>query len=906
MHGPGRDRPAERVGVATRDVATSQTEERTPDVKPPARAQKVTPMLAQYLRVKQQVGDAILFFRLGDFYEMFFEDAERAAPLLDVTLTSRNKDDPNPIPMCGVPHHAALNYIGKLLQHGIKVAICDQVGDAASSPGLVERGLTRIITPGTVLDEDEGLANSEPGYLVALGRGAGEAIAIATVEASTGELRCCETEALALAREELARIAPREVLFPEGDEVLGELARGTEASVTARPAPAGAAAPDIGRTLERVLADPGPASTAPVAPATDALRRALEYLAETLRGGLDHLSPARVYTLGDHLMLDPRSRKNLAVVEGSQQTRHGSLWWAVDRTTTAMGARRLRDWLLYPLLDVHAIGERLDAIEALVEAPGLRSDLGERLRPVGDVERLVARLSLNRAGPRELVRLARALDAASAIHDLLAAETRPALIARIADAVSPPPGLAERITALLVESPPLTAGEGGAIRAGADDEVDRLRALTRDAQELIAALEARERAASGIASLKVRYQRVFGYFFEVTKANLGNVPAHFVRRQTIANGERYTTPELRDLEQQLTTADDRCRQRESALFTELLDGVRAHEPALVRLARELASLDALAGLATTAHEQGYVRPSLHRGNALVIRDGRHPVVERTSAQGCFVANDATLDEEAEQIIVLTGPNMAGKSTYLRQVALITLLAHAGSFVPAAEAQVPLTDRIWTRVGAADDLVAGDSTFMVEMKETAAILANLTPRTLVVLDEIGRGTSTYDGIAIAWAVAEYLHDVQPAPGARVKTLFATHFHELTALAETLPRVRNYSVAVREWKDDVLFLRRVVPGPASRSYGVSVARLAGVPDAVVKRARDILAGLEEGKSPAGTPPPAQRRRAAAAAQLDLFADRAQHLRRELAAIDVEKLTPLEALTRLHELTLLAREG
>ncbi|MBM4245980.1 MAG: DNA mismatch repair protein MutS [Deltaproteobacteria bacterium] len=865
----------------------------------------MTPMLAQYLRVKQQVGDAVLFFRLGDFYEMFFEDAERAAPLLDVTLTSRNKDDPNPIPMCGVPHHAALGYIGKLLAHGVKVAICDQVGEPSTSPGLIERGLTRIITPGTVLDEDEGLATSEPGYLAALGRGAGDAIAIATVEASTGELRCCETEVLALAREELARIGPREVLFPEGDEVLGELARDSQASVTARPVPASPAAPEIGRTLERVLGAAVAASRAGVAPGGGALRSALEYLAETLRGGLEHLSPAHVYTLGDHLMLDPRSRKNLAVVEGTAQTRHGSLWWAVDRTTTAMGARRLREWLLYPLLDLHQVGERLDAVEALVEAPGLRSDVAASLRPAGDVERLVARLSLGRAGPRELVRLSRTLERAAAIHGLLAREARPALLERIADGVAPPQGVAERIAALLVESPPLAASEGGTIREGADGEVDRLRALTRDAQGLIAALEARERAASGIGSLKVRYQRVFGYFFEVTKANLGSVPAHFVRRQTIANGERFTTPELRDLEQQLTTADERCRQREAALFADLLADVRTHEAALLRLARELANLDALAGLATTAHEQGYVRPSLHRGRALVIRDGRHPVVERTSAQGCFVANDATLDEEGEQVVVLTGPNMAGKSTYLRQVALIVLLAHAGSFVPASEAQIPLTDRIWTRVGAGDDLVAGDSTFMVEMKETAAILANLTPRTLVVLDEIGRGTSTYDGIAIAWAVAEYLHDVQPAPGARVKTLFATHFHELTALAEILPRVRNHSVAVREWKDDVLFLRRVVPGAASRSYGVSVARLAGVPDQVVKRARDILAGLEEGKSLAGASPPGQRRRAAAAAQLGLFADRAQQLRRELAAIDVEKLTPLEALTRLHELALLARE-
>jgi len=862
-------------------------------------------MLAQYLRVKQQAGDAILFFRLGDFYEMFFEDAERAAPILDVTLTSRNKDDPNPIPMCGVPHHAALGYIGKLLAHGLKVAICDQMGDPQTSPGLVERGLTRIITPGTVLDEDEGLATSEPGYLVALGRGTGESIAIATVEASTGELRCCETALGALAAEELARIAPREVLFPEGDAVLAELARAACASVSARAVPPVAVAPEIATALQRVLPD-APDAPSPAVAARAALRCALEYLAETVRGGLDHLSPAHVYALGDHLMLDERSRRNLAVVEGQGRGRHGSLWWAVDRTTTPMGARRLRDWLLYPLLDLTAIGERLDAVETLVEAPGLRADVAESLRPIGDTERLVARLSLGRAGPRELVRLSRALERAGAIHDLLVATSPAGLLAAIAAAVSPPAGLAARITDLLAESPPISAGEGGAIRAGADEEVDRLRALTRDAQGLIAGLEARERAATGIGSMKIRYQRVFGYFFEVTKANLGSVPAHFVRRQTISTGERYTSPELRELEQQLTTADERCKQREAALFAGLLADVQQHEAVLIRLARELASLDALCGLATTAHELGYARPTLHRGGALCIRDGRHPVVERTSAAGGFVANDATLDEEGEQIILLTGPNMAGKSTYLRQVALIVLLAHAGSFVPAAEAKIPLTDRIWTRVGAADDLVAGDSTFMVEMKETAAILANLTPRTLVVLDEIGRGTSTYDGIAIAWAVAEYLHEVSPAPGARVKTLFATHFHELTALAESMPRVRNYSVAVREWKDDVLFLRRVVPGPASRSYGVSVARLAGVPDTVVKRARDILRGLENGKAPGGGITAGPRRRQASDDQLDLFADRAQQLRRELARVDVNALTPLDALGKLHELALLAREG
>jgi DNA mismatch repair protein MutS len=451
----------------------------------------------------------------------------------------------------------------------------------------------------------------------------------------------------------------------------------------------------------------------------------------------------------------------------------------------------------------------------------------------------------------------------------------------------------------------VSAAEGGAIRDGADAEIDRLRSLLRDAKGWIAGLEAREREATGIASLKIRYHRILGYFFEVTKANLGRVPAHFVRRQSMVSGERFSTAELADLERQLSTAEDRCREREVELFAELLGRVAEHERRLAELADWLATLDALAGLAHTAHEHRYVRPRLHRGTALRIREGRHPVVERTSAAGAFVPNDTSLDDGSEQIAILTGPNMAGKSTYLRQVALIVLLAHAGSFVPAAEADIPLTDRIWTRVGASDDLVAGDSTFMVEMKETAAILAHLTPRTLVVLDEIGRGTSTYDGIAIAWAVAEHLHELEPAPGRRVKTLFATHFHELTALADVHRRIRNLSVAVREWRDDVMFLRRVVR-PAGRSFGVAVARLAGVPDAVVKRSRSS-SGCSKGGSPAESRSDAARK-SPPDNQLELFsaagAAAAAELKRELASIDVDTLTPLEALQRLHELASRAR--
>jgi DNA mismatch repair protein MutS len=867
-------------------------------------------MFAQYLRVKEQVGDALLFFRLGDFYELFFEDAERAAPLLDLTLTSRNRDDPNPIPMCGVPHHAAQGYVSRLVAQGHRVAICDQVG-ALPASGLIERELTRIITPGTLLDEEEGLETREPGYLAAVASDPAAGFAIAVVEVSTGEIRCCETAVAEIAREEIARIAPREVLVAGEDEASLDLARASGAAVTLRPSARDAAAPGGpgAASPDETRAALGRLAATPLSPLGErALRAAVEYLAETVRGSLTHLGTPRVYELGQQLCLDERTRRNLAVLEGANGGgRAGSLWWVIDKSATAMGSRRVREWLVSPTLDLATLDERHGAIEALVEAPGLRADLLGALKPIGDFARLVARIGIGRAGPRELRRIGQGLERTAHVASLLAC-TEASLLARAAADAVPPEGLADTLLERLADSPPVSAAEGGAIRDGADPEVDRLRSLLRDAKGWIAALEAREREATGIGSLKVRYHRVLGYFFEVTKANLGKVPAHFVRRQSMASGERFSTAELADLERQLATAEDRCREREVELCAELLSRVAEHERRLIEIADTLATVDALAGLAHTAHEGRYVRPRLHRGTALRIREGRHPVVERTSAAGAFVPNDTALDDGDTQIAVLTGPNMAGKSTYLRQVALIVLLAHAGCFVPAAEAEIPLTDRIWTRVGASDDLVAGDSTFMVEMKETAAILANLTPRTLVVLDEIGRGTSTYDGIAIAWAVAEYLHELEPAPGRRVKTLFATHFHELTALADVHRRVRNFSVAVREWRDDVMFLRRVVAGPASRSFGVAVARLAGVPDAVVTRARELLGVLEKGGSPAGDAGASAGRAGAPDRQLDLFAaaatDAAAELQRELAAIDAETLTPLEALQRLHELAARAR--
>ncbi|MFP6662985.1 MAG: DNA mismatch repair protein MutS [Deltaproteobacteria bacterium] len=862
-------------------------------------------MLAQYLRVKEQAGDAILLFRLGDFYEIFLEDAELAAPILEVTLTSRNKDAADPVPMCGVPYHAVDTYIAKLLAADLKVAICDQLSDPASSPGLVERGLVRIITPATVLDEGEGLQGSRSSHLSVLVReGKGVGVAIATVDISTGEVRSCLAGSEAAAREELSRIGPREVPLPPGDAALAELVVGITPSVAERGTPA----VEWASTVDAELARFSMAEDAGFAAAEcEALRRALAYIAETLRGGFDHLRAPVHYGFADHLQLDERSRLNLAVVEGNGGKAHGSLWWVLDETVTAMGARRLRDWLVYPLQDLAAIGARCDAIESLIESPGLRRDLVEGLRRIGDFERLVARFGVGRAGPREAARLGRALAAAAAVPELLCAGEPAELLERLAEESRNPPGLAERIAEILADELPRQLADGGVIRDGADAEVDRLRGLGKDAEGMLAALEAREREATGIQSLKIRHHRVLGYFFDVTKRNLERVPEHFIRRQSLASSERFATPELSELEQQLSTADALCREREAEIFQELIVEIGRYEGALALQATALANVDVLIALAEVAHQRGYVRAELHRGTTLEIREGRHPVVERTSAAGSFVANDALLDDEARQLVILTGPNMAGKSTYLRQVALITLMAHAGSFVPAASARIPLTDRIWTRVGAGDDLVAGDSTFMVEMKETAAILSNLTARTLVILDEIGRGTSTYDGIAIAWAVAEFLHDFEPAPGARVKTIFATHFHELVGLAATHPRVTNASVSVREWKDEVLFLRKVVDGPASRSYGISVARLAGVPDAVVGRARELLRRLEAGEGPAGglsAAAVAVTASDSSAGQIELFAAPDESLRRELAAIDIEGLTPLDAMNRLAALVAAAR--
>ncbi len=856
---------------------------------------KLTPMLEQYLRVKSEHPDALLFFRLGDFYEMFFEDAERAAPILDVALTTRSKKDEVPIPMCGVPHFSVQSYIAKLLAAGLKVALCDQMEDPAIAKGLVERAVVRVITPGTVTEE-ECLDPKAPNYLVAATREAA-GLTLAAVDLSTGELRIVPLADEVALTDELTRLAPRELLLPAEDPALAACAAVAVPDALANTLPPDQFAPGPAQEWLRARgADAGSLSAG-----LDAIAALLGYLRNTHRASLEHLRLPEIHGSGEHLQLDQATRRNLELLATMRGERRGSLLWVLDQTLTPMGGRLLRQWLLTPLTDIGAIGERLDAVEHLRDHHSWRHGIEAALRSVGDLERLNGRLAAGRVTPRDVMGLAVTLERIGRIKDTL--QSAPGGMLRgCGDDLDPMPDIAARIAAALADDPPLNAHAGGLIRNGYNASVDELRGLSQNGKLWITQLEAAERSRTGIASLKIRYNQVFGYYIEVTKPNLHLVPADYRRKQTMVNAERFVTPQLEEYEAKVVGAQERLRGLEYELFMQLVQEIAAQQARLSRTATALARLDVLCALATTAERHQYVRPQLTRSRRLTIRDGRHPVVEVMAGRAGFVPNDCVLDPDGPQILTITGPNMAGKSTYLRQVALSVLMAQMGSFVPAAAAEIGVVDRLFTRVGASDNLAGGESTFMVEMKETADILAHLTARSLVILDEIGRGTSTFDGISIAWAVAEHLH----AAPRRPLVLFATHYHELTDLARAHARIENFSVAVREWKGEVVFLRRIVPGPASQSYGIQVARLAGVPPPVIERAKQILHNLEQGEfNDAGQPRLAQGN-GAPSGQLALFGAREEQLREELARINVDQLTPLDALTRLHALVELARKG
>jgi DNA mismatch repair protein MutS len=865
----------------------------------------LTPMFQQYHRIKAEHRDAILLFRMGDFYEMFFEDALRASEALQITLTARAGGSDVEVPMCGVPVAAADGYIARLVAAGFRVAICDQVEDPRAAKGLVRREVVRVVTAGTVTDPDQ-LDSRENHYLASLWCDP-DGLGAAYLDLSTGDFRLAEIpgerrwEALA---DQLASFAPREVLVPEGSDWAGSLPR---AALDGAPVQEHAAWTFELGTARRALEEQMRAVSLEgfgVADLPRAIRAGgalIHYLRDTQKADLAHVNRMSLYRESEHLLLDAATVRNLEVVRSADGGRAASLLGVLDRSRTPMGGRLLQSWALRPSRRLEVIEARHAAVAELVAAGEARERLVADLSGVRDLERLLCRCTLGTATPRDLGALRDSLGRLPAVGERLRAFTAP-LLGDLAAGFDDLRDLGAALAAALVDRPPLASREGGIIRAGHHPGVDELRSTGSDARQILARLEARERERTGIGSLKVRHNRVFGYYIEVSNPNLAMVPPDYLRRQTLANAERFITPELKEQEAKILGAQDRLVELEHELFVALRGQVAATAGRIRGTAAAVAAADALAALAEVAAGRGYVRPRMHEGRSLSVRDGRHPVVEAIRSEERFIPNDVMLDAEERQIVLLTGPNMGGKSTFLRQTALLCLMAQAGSFVPAREASLPLFDRIFCRAGAADNLAGGRSTFLVEMQETANILHNATDRSLVLLDEIGRGTSTFDGLSIAWAVVEHLHG---RPGGRPLTLFATHYHELTELPVTLRRAVNQSIAVREWNDGIVFLRKVVEGAADQSYGIHVARLAGIPGAVLDRAREVLENLERGEfTRDGLPRIGGRRGAEGAgpAQMRLFADEdpaLRELRERLGAADLDRLTPLEALNLLADL-------
>ena len=884
-----------------------------------------TPMLRQYQELKQQHPGTLLFFRLGDFYELFFDDALTGSRELQITLTARHKDSGNPVPMCGVPHHSAANYIARLVRKGYRVAICEQTEEAGKTKKLVRREVVRIVTPGTPIDPQL-LEAREPVFLAAVCT-AGETIGAAFLDISTGEFRVTQEtgrDSWTRIRAALESYAPRELLFPAS---LGALIK---ASLTGRVQTASlplensngranwreefgfevASTPLDDWQWQRddcfaLLLDHFKVKTLDgygLAKKDEAIRAAgacLRYARETQRAAAAHVSDLIYFEPQDHLVLDSVTVRNLELVESLAGGAGRSLLQVIDETVTGMGARLLRAWLLRPCVKRGEVEARLAAVHDLLSSQVRRDKLRALLKEVSDLERVVGRISLGSATPRDLCAMLRSLDQVPAIREVLGGFDS-TLIEVLVENTDELPDVRDLITRAINDDPPIKLTDGDTIRDGYSAELDELRSTSRNAKQIIAALEATERTRSGINNLRIRFNGVFGYFIEVSKANAARVPVEYERRQTLANAERFTTPELRDWEKKVLGAEERIVQLETELFTDVCRQIAAETKRIQMTARALAALDVLASSAEIAARRRYTRPVLHDSDELEIVQGRHPVIEAFIDEP-FVPNNVYLNNSTDRLLIITGPNMGGKSTVLRQTAIICILAQTGCFVPAERARLPLLDRIWTRVGASDDLTRGRSTFMVEMTETAAILHSATPRSLVLLDEIGRGTATFDGLSIAWAVAEYLHN---SADHAAKTLFATHYHELTELAERLPGAQNYQITATEREGEVVFLHRLERGRASKSYGIEVARLAGLPPAVLANAREVLARLERyeldvfAENESGALNKAARRKAAAQASLfDLANQRViEEIRAASATISGEEAQ--ELLRRLKE--------
>ena len=866
-------------------------------------------MLEQYFDIKRTVPDAILFYRLGDFYEMFFEDAEKAAPLLDLVLTARNKGQEHEAPMCGVPYHSADSYIAKLIRHGLRVAICDQVEDPAAAKGLVRREIVRIVTPGTATES--AIVERESCYLLALVPN-GHSVGAAYLDVSTGDFFVTSYRSFDDARlfDDVARFAPREAVVPRGGQTIPSV-------------PTTSVEPSLFEAQHDYLAKHfGTQSLRGFGLEDDDIRigaagGALRYASASHKRPLDHVRALRVDNDSDYLQLDAATLANLEVLDSRDAGRpRATLWSVVNATKSAMGARTLRRWITRPLKSRDAIFDRHDAVDELTRSRAILEQMTARLQKIADLERVASRITLRTATPRECLTLADSLLMMGELREVMGALQGPLLRSmreRIDLALPGPDRLDDdarvpehgtrntlhKVISLIAQTiqsePPPSIRDGNVIAQGVDGELDELRAIARDSKSVLLEIETRERERTGISSLKVRYNSVFGYYIEISKSNLAKAPADYIRKQTLTNAERFITPDLKVLEEKIVGAEEKACAIEVRLYDELLGKIAEQSPAILAAARAVGEVDALASLATIAVRNRYVRPQLSDAAELCIEDGRHPVIEQISTER-FIPNHTDIARDRNGIQIITGPNMGGKSTYLRQVALIVLLNQAGSFVPAAKARLGIFDRIFTRVGASDQLARGESTFMVEMHETANILNNATDQSLIILDEVGRGTATFDGLSLAWAIIEFLHDNPARSGI---TLFATHYHEVTDLAKTKARVANANVAVKEWNEQIIFLRKVVEGAADKSYGIQVAKLAGIPATVIERAREILDTLER-KERDVVEETRRRGPRPATAQLGLFNSREQSVLDALRSLDLDTLAPREALNVLYELS------
>ena len=857
-----------------------------------------SPMMQHYLDTKSKYKDCILFYRLGDFYEMFFDDAINVSRELELTLTGKECGQEERAPMCGVPYHAAETYIARLISKGYKVAICEQLEDPKFAKGMVKRDVIRVVTPGTVMESNL-LDDRKNNYIMSIYKN-GIYFGVTVCDVSTGDFRTTEIKEnnnFAVLLDEMAKYSPAELvvnpmMFDCTDEI-NKIKERFEVFVSRLEEREFTDNADVLSQKFKIVDDENNevdiSKYSLAVPATNAL---LTYLLDTQKNNLDHINTLIVYSTAKYMALDINARRNLEITEKLRdKSKKGTLLWVLDRTATSMGGRLLRRWLNNPLIDVKQIGKRLDAVQELKDNLILRGDLIESLKKVYDIERLAGKISYGSANGRDLISLKNSAKQLPDIKRLLG-EVKSDLLKESYEELDLLEDIYELIDKTIVVEPPISVKEGGLIKLGFNEEIDKLKTATTDGKNWIIQLEAEEREKTGIKGLKVGFNKVFGYYIEVTKSNISLVPDRYIRKQTLTNGERYITEELKNLENQILGAEEKVVNLEYNVFAEVRDKIEAQVERVQKSASVIAVLDCLCAFALVAEDQNYVRPQVDNSGVIDIKDGRHPVIEKILPSGSFVQNDTYLDKNENRLAIITGPNMAGKSTYMRQVALITLMAQVGCFVPASFAKIGVVDKIFTRVGASDDLSMGQSTFMVEMMEVAQILKEATANSLVILDEIGRGTSTYDGLSIAWAVAEYISNREKC-GA--KTLFATHYHELTDLENKLEGVKNYSVAVKEKGEDVIFLRKIVKGGTDESYGVHVAKLAGVPQVVTKRANEILKSIER-KNVLNNKKIEKQEKGVADGQLTMYNYKLAEIAHELDKVNVNELTPIEALNTL----------